>query len=286
LIDFARHPYFAEVFDLPFSMFSLEITHLAGVPHFDKKGNDYRDYEEQFAELTAYLYEKYADRPVTFILQNWEGDWLFRNGFVYDWNEQMLRQLPDRVDRFTRWFEAKQKGVEKARKAALEKNNPKCRVVHAVEVNHVLCLLRNVPSLTELVLPHVPVDLVSWSCYDGLGSVTDLWHGLELIRHYMKSSGFFEEKTIMIGEVGFPEQDYDQEKLIELWDRTMGTFFAADVPWILHWELYCNEPNHEAKKNPKPKNSIYDADELRGFWIYRPDGTLSHSGAYWKKLLG
>jgi len=285
LVDYVKHPYLVQTFDFPFSTFTLEITHLAGVRPFDADHNDYREYEDQFAELTAYLYETYADRDVTFILQNWEGDWLFRGNTNPTWNEQMLEALPRKTERFIRWFAAKQQGVEKARNKALKNGTPKCRVLHAAEVNQVLCLLKGEPSLIEHVLPHVPVDLVSWSCYDGLGNAVDTWHGIELIKHFMKSSGFPAEKTVMIGEIGQPENERSTEELLDLWDRSMGVFFAMDIPWIIHWELYCNELTEEAKKNLKPLGSTYTADELRGFWLYRPDGSLSHSGSYLKTLL-
>jgi hypothetical protein len=32
-------------------------------------------------------------------------------------------------------------------------------------------------------------------------------------------------------------------EIVEWWDRALGVFFALDIPWMIHWELYCNEPN-------------------------------------------
>jgi hypothetical protein len=56
---------------------------------------------------------------------------------------------------------------------------------------------------------------------------------------------------------------------------------AMDIPWIVHWELYCNEPKDGTKSDRRPRR----ADEMRGFWFIRPDGSLSHSGEYFSALL-
>ena len=58
-------------------------------------------------------------------------------------------------------------------------------------------------------------------------------------------------------------------------------YLAQQVPWILHWELYCNE----VAKLGGPKRDVYRAEDLRGFWLIRPDGSLSYSGKYLKGLL-
>lgn len=285
LVDIARHPYYEEAFEFPFSTFALEITHFAGARPFDAPKNDYSEYEQQFEELTAYLYDRYENRPVTFILQNWEGDWLFFGKFVQKWDQKMLDDLPRRIDCFTRWFQARQRGVEKARKKAIQNGAPQCRVLHAVEVNQVLACLRGTPTLTEKVLPHITPDLVSWSCYDGLANVTDTWHGIELIRYFMKSSGFLPKPTVMIGEVGIPENKHSKEAIVDFWDRTLGVFFALDIPWIFQWEIYCNELSVDAQKKNPPPNGVYPSDDLNGFWLFRPDGSLSHSGQFFADLL-
>ena len=285
LVDLANHPYYKEVFKLPFSTIVLEITHLNNIRPFGAPDNDFSEYEEQFEELTEYLYRQFSERSVTFVLQNWEGDWLFNGSYETAWNQQMLDDLPRRIDYFTRWFAARQRGVEKARKRFTNNKSPACRVIHAVEVNRVLTLQQGTPTLTQWVLPNITPDLVSWSCYDGMNSAVDLWHGIELIRHFMKHSGYFPKPTVMIGEVGLPEQGRTKEEIIDFWDRSMAVFFAQDIPLILHWELYCNEITEEAKKKDVPKNGVYSADDLRGFWLYLPDGSLSHAGQYLRELL-
>lgn len=61
----------------------------------------------------------------------------------------------------------------------------------------------------------------------------------------------------------------------------MGVFLALELPWIIHWELYCNEPKDLKKEDRTPR----DASQTRGFWLLRPDGNLSHAGRYLATLL-
>jgi len=65
----------------------------------------------------------------------------------------------------------------------------------------------------------------------------------------------------------------------------MGVFLAQDIPWIVHWQLYCNEITEKAKQKPVPQNGMYSRDDLHGFWLIRPDGSLGHAAEYFKKLL-
>jgi hypothetical protein len=125
------------------------------------------------------------------------------------------------------------------------------------------------------------VDLISWSSYDGMSSPVKGWQGLELIRHYARPSPVFGKPVVYIGEVGKPEQGQTEEQIVSWWDQAMGVFFAQQVPWILHWELYCNEIVNKGA----PKQNVYRAEDLRGFWLIRPDGSLSFSAKYLKALL-
>ena len=296
LADIAKHPYYDAMFSLPFSTIILEITRFSNIRPFYSPNNNFSEYEEQFEELTEYLYSRFSGHPITFVLQNWEGDWLFRGvfetgNFEQAWNQQMMDDLPRRIDYFTRWFAARQKGVEKARKRLIGDQSIKCKVIHAVEVNQVMALLQGVPTLTELVLPNIAPDIVSWSSWDGMSSPMNLWHGIEIIRHFMKHSGFLSKPTVMVGEIGYPERGRTQEEIIDFWDRSLAVCFALDIPYVVHWEVYCNEPTKLAGQSlhladeALPQDGIYSAEDLMGFWLYRPDGSLSYSGQFLRNLL-
>jgi len=60
-----------------------------------------------------------------------------------------------------------------------------------------------------------------------------------------------------------------------------GRGFALALPWIVNWELYCNEPFDGTNEDRRPQS----AQEMRGFWYVPPDGTLRHSGEYLSGLL-
>jgi hypothetical protein len=61
----------------------------------------------------------------------------------------------------------------------------------------------------------------------------------------------------------------------------MAVCFELQVPWIVHWELFCNEPND----GTKPDRRVRKAEELKGFWYVRPDGTLGFGAKYLDSLL-
>jgi hypothetical protein len=97
----------------------------------------------------------------------------------------------------------------------------------------------------------------------------------------MRPSPTFGNNAVYIGEIGKPENEAKEADIIEWWDRAMGVFFALEIPWIVHWELYCNEPKDGTKSDRRPRR----AEDLRGFWLVKPDGELSHSGKYLTMLL-
>lgn len=278
LVDVARHTYFRQAFDYPFTTFALEIFPVDRSRQFNDPEMTFDEDEKQFYELAAYLLKAYSARNVTFILQHWEGDWMLRGQAGRKWEKGGPPDAQARCDSFVRWLAARQRGVERARKEA---GSTVCKVYHAAEVNRVLDGLSDIPTLTTHVLPRVSVDYVSWSSYDGMNSPVNAWRGIELIRKYMKPSPLFGKPAVFIGEVGKPENQSNEKAVIDWWDNAMGVFFAQDMPLIIHWELYCNEP----KDGNKKIRTVLAADQLRGFWLIRPDGSPSWSAKYLIDLL-
>ena len=97
---------------------------------------------------------------------------------------------------------------------------------------------------------------------------------LGVIRHYARPSPVFGKPVVYIGEVGKPEQGQTEEQIVSWWDKAMGVFLAQQIPWILHWELYCNE----IANKDGPKRNIYRAEDLRGFWAHSPGRQLELFG--------
>lgn len=285
LVDLAKMPYYKQVFEMDFSTIILLAHSGLGMQwKTGIEGNEefFRKEEEEFYELAKYLLETYHDKEITFILQNWEGDWLLRGAGVMwtsgMWHEDIEEMLVGMIE----WFRARQRGVTRARE---EVPTSKAIVAHAIEVNRVLDVLDRIPTLISHVVPYVETDLVSYSSYDSAlhrDSPASFWRAIEIIRHFTRPSELFGENNIYIGEIGNPESGRREEEMVAWWDKVFGVMFAMDIPYILHWELYCNEPLDGRAVQP---GTVLSTDELRGFWLIRPDGSYSYAGQYIYDLL-
>lgn len=279
LVDVLKHEEYVAALALPFSTVMLEVFPLVGSKQsfFDGE-NNFAEEEGQFYDVATYLLKTYARRDITFILQHWEGDWMLRRAEGGTWGQVPAAEAQRRCDAFIRFLAARQHGVERARNEA---EGSRCKVYHAAEVNRVWDGTKGLATLTTHVLPHVTLDLVSWSSYDGMSNAASTWQGIELIRQHMRPSPTFGHNAVYIGEIGKPENEAKDADIIEFWDRAMGVCLAMEIPWIVHWELYCNEPKDDTKADRRSRQ----ADEMRGFWLLKPDGSLSCAGKYLTTLL-
>ncbi len=277
-VELAATDYWERVFALPFATIILEAhTNNEGGWRGDKPQSFYDEITREFHDLTAHLYKKFRDRDLTVILQHWEGDWLLR-GAGEKWDPPP-EDWPKRCEQMARWLTARQTGVSKARKE--NSAGAKCRVVHAAEVNRVLDGWKNIPTMTAKVLPQVELDLVSYSYYDAMGSPVTLWKAIEEIRRHARTNGPFGSRAVFLGEVGIPENE-QPNKLRERWDEFLGVMLAMNVPFLAHWEVFCNELNPKLKPAPQPP--VKNNSDVRGFFLVKPDGTLSESGKYLNEL--
>jgi hypothetical protein len=279
LVERLKHPYYVQALSHPFTTVLFEVFPQQG----DKKSfflgqKEFSAEEKQIYEVGKYLLETYRNRPVRFILQNWEGDWMLRHSEGGNWGQVPKEEVDRRCEAFVKFVEARQRGVERARQ---EVPDSQAKVYHAVEVNRVWDGMEGIATLSTRVLPKVKVDLVSWSCYDGLESPVKTWQGIEILRQSMQPSPTFGTNAVYVGEVGLPENGLEKGKVIDFWDRTMGVFLAMDLPFVVHWELYCNEPKDGTKEQRHPRR----AEEMKGFWWVKPDGKPGFGGEYLNALL-
>lgn len=269
LTDLARSEYFQQLFALPFDTFILE----APLP-----SENLPKVTEDFYDLTAHLYHVFRDRTVTVIIQHWEGDWLLRGRGGEKWDPPPA-DWRQRCERMVQQLAARQEGIAKAR--AEHGKSAKCRVAHAAEVNRVADLWKGIPTMTEHVLPGVELDLVSYSCYDGMKDGVTLWKCIAEIKKHARTTGLFGKNSVYVGEIGIPENE-QPERVAERWDEWLGAMLAAEVPSIAMWELYCNELNPKLK--PPPTVPVKNLSDVRGFWLVRPDGSLSETGKFFRNL--
>lgn len=303
LKQLAEHPYYKQCFEMPFSTIALSVGG-AGINTTDETA---AQEEEEVYELSKYLLKQYKDREVEFVLHNWEGDWIMRGGTgdAARWSRkaaELIRAVDgdrytvlvpadstQRVNAMVKWFAARQRGVERAR---AEVQNSHCKVYHAIEANKVMDSMGGIPGIVNTVLPQVRVDMVSWSCYDALSTTgiddgVSLYKGIEFIKEHFEPSLYMNgQKRVFLGEIGIPEQRYEglttEEAITANWDTYLAVCMALDVPYIIQWELYCNEPKNEEQRK---LNDVRKTDEMRGFWLIRPDGTKSFAARYFDRLI-
>jgi hypothetical protein len=285
LKELAEHPYYKEVFNMPFKVFALNVNDGFGGASIEDQTVTLNRIENEFYDLAKYLIKTYKHRKVVFILEMWEGDWAMRGGTQAGskWKvDSVPTDAPVRVKNMIDWVTARQKGVDRARK---ESGRSKCKVYNAVEVNRIYDAMLGIPSMAGSVLPKVKVDMVSWSSYDGISSDgLKMYKGINYIRHQLIPSDYMKgKKIVFIGEIGKPENIHNQtrESIREFWDLMMGVFLAQDIPYIINWELFCNEP----KLGPRTQDRNKTNEELRGFWLIRPDGTKSWAQEYFDEIL-
>lgn len=286
LKEMAEHTYYQEVFDLPFRVFALNIKFGFGGGSTQDQTQKLNQVENEFYELTKHFLETYKDRDISFILSNWEGDWLLRGGTskVSQWSKGAIPpDAPIRVHNMIQWINARQRGVNRARQ---EVGEGTCKVYNAVEVNKVFDgVWDGMPSMTTSVLPKVKVDMVSWSAYDGKSpDGLKMYKGIDYLRHYMNPTDYMKgEKVVFIGEINQHENmnGRTRESVQEFCDLIMGVYFAQNIPYIFYWELYAND----TKTGQKKQGWNHTADEMRGNWLIRPDGSPGWAQEYFSEIL-
>lgn len=278
LLELARSEYYTRLWEMPFTTFVLEASSPVeeGWKQTGLTADFYAAVTGEYFEVAAHFYRLFRDRRVTVVLQNWEGDWLLR-GEGQTWNPPPP-DWRERCERMQSWLAARQAGIAKAR--AEFGARAKCVVAHAAEVNRVDDAFQGIPTMTRHVLPGVEVDLVSYSAYDGMnGGPLHFWKCLEEIRAHARTGPLYGPGALAIGEFGIPE-NASPKRITDRYDEALGVMFAANVRYAAHWELYCNEFSAEGK----PSTPVTDPKLMRGFWLVKPDGSLSESGNYFSAL--
>ena len=279
--DLAGSEQFQPVWDMPFETIMLVGSSPVeqGWHSNDLRSDFYENVTREYYDLARYFFERFRDRSITIIVQNWEGDWLLR-GLGKEWSPPP-KDWRERCERMQRWLAARQAGVTQARRELAA--NSRCTVAHAAEVNRVADAWKGIPTMTREVLPGVEVDLVSYSAYDGIDSGDPLkfWRCLREIRQYARTGPLYGSGALAVGEYGIPE-NVRPERITERYDEMLGVMLLMNVRFAAHWQLFCNEFTGES--SPPPRTPVTDSDLLRGFWLVRPDGSLSEGGAYFREL--
>lgn len=284
LVEGAQLPYFKTLFDKPFSTYILVVTSLGRSSKYWYDGitqQQAMDEARQFYELTRYLLATYRGTGKTFVLQHWEGDWMTRKHF-----EREVDPDPKVHSNMIQWLNARQAGVNKARQ---EMGNCGVYVYHALEVNNVVpSLEKGRPNIVNAVLPYTNVDLASYSAYDSIfaaksGDKQLFRRCVEYIKDHLPPSAVFGRNSVYIGEYAVPENDsFSQDDIQVIVENTVQTALDMQCPWIVYWQLYCNEkkqamesnnPYDDTEDKPNYNQLITANDQARGWWLIRQDGS-------------
>ena len=260
LAELAGSEPFSRLFARPFQTFVCT-TFRGGKPAGYWRTNfspeDAIEEETQFYELTKHLLQTYRGSGKTFVLQNWEGDWAVRPAF-----DPKIDPTPEALANMTAWFQARQRGIERAR---AEIHAEGVTVLHCVEV----CLLKagmddNRPCLANQVVPKVAPDLVSYSCWELQENPEQMKRAMQWLAGLTPDRPPYGSHNIFIGEFGSPENVFPPDKQRAMIEGSLRISRELECPFAIFWQVYCNEASHEPVKANK---------DVRGFGLFRPDGT-------------
>lgn len=261
LVELARKPYYRRLFAKPFSTYLLVIQ--SSSQWLDGMTPEEADAErESVYRLARHLLTTYAGSGKTFVLQNWEGDHLLRQGLGE------ADPDPVRIQGMIDWWNARQDGVEQARREVPLRN---VMVVHAAEVNLLSQALEGKVTATNDVIPHTRADLYSYSSWDVGFDRRRLTRALDYLQAKAPDSELYGEDNVYLGEFGaVKDQLGDGVSVRNVIQGLADAALGWGVRYAVFWQLYCNEPKHEYEGRPR-------TSDMRGFWLIRPDGSLAPS---------
>jgi hypothetical protein len=280
LVEIAQSKYFRRLFDKPFTTYIMMCFSIGKNAAYWRNGitaEQKLDEQRQFYELTKYLLTTYKGTEKTFILQHWEGDWLIRGNY-----DRSVDPTPKAISGMIGWLNSRQKGVNQARK---EVGTEGVWVYHAAEINRVVSTMKEGrPNMVDKVLPHTKLDLVSYSAWDATAEYSEnsqiLREALDFISKNIPDSVEFGDRNVYLGEFGMPENNFSPDKIQKVIPGAVETALNWGCPYVVYWQLYCNE-----LKDNKQKPPVHSNDAIRGFWLIRPDGSKAWTWDYFYGLL-
>jgi len=191
------------VFDMDFKFIFTWVHSLTQIQW--KKGINKKEeqilYNEMY-EFVSYLLKEYNNSGKTFMIGNWEGDWLLHP----EYNRKITPPKKD-VKNMTKWFQIRQKAIDDAKKKTKHKN---VQIYHYIELNLALKGMNGEVCIAENILPKVDIDLVSYSSYEAIKkrnfeektkTLTAIFNYLEKQLKPKKDIPF--KRRVFIGEYGY-----------------------------------------------------------------------------------
>ena len=253
----------------------------------------------ELAALTEALMALPVSKPTTFWIEMWENDWATRCG-SYDPTVPPSKEV---VDAYTAWLQARQTGVTQGRaafcttrKGMLQDgadgvdctdsravvNAAAVNVFNGAEVNLVGTCLHNVScgNIVRAVLPHVPLDYVSYSSYDTMRT-PQLADALDLIAAQHKRTPASPERALFITEFGLPETSTDPKVVMQVVKNVLSIGWSKQLARVHYWQVI----NNEKLGGGVCTTPLFDPAKQNGFWTTLPNGTLSLVGQYLRDVI-
>jgi carboxypeptidase family protein len=286
LVVLAQTAPFQALFNMPFTLFVLTTYGMQNhdnVAGFTANPNAAVAEEQEFYDLTKYLFSTYAGTGKTFILKHWEGDFIGLQGF--DTSKDIA---PNMVDAMNLWLSARQRGVSRGR---TDSGNPAgIGVFHAVEMSRVLDYTDSgMTRVVNAVIPVVKPDMVTYSSYDSSKPGTtaaavnaDMNRALNTIKSLAPDPLGLGDKRILISEYGLFENSHTVDDVTWRTNTILQTSQAAGILGAFMWQVFDNECYEDFPTNKVPfpvdctqGTSPYPNDnQCLGLWLVRPDGTI------------
>lgn len=206
--------------------------------------------QQEYSDLTLYLYETYGRTHKRFIISDWEGDNSIYCGDAYQFAvvDRVRRDClagyqaqygvaspEDAFQGFKQWQDTRALGILDGRLRARAEGIGGMRVYLAPEFNIVRALHdRGFQSVLYDILPSAMFDYVSYSAWESINSpdpAGTLRADLDTIQDVAGTN------AIIIGETGFNRTEWAGQDVT----RTSNVMSAAldwGVAYIVQWDLY------------------------------------------------
>jgi hypothetical protein len=198
--------------------------------------------------FTKDLLTRYDTAGKTFFLGHWEGDW-----YLLPDKDVKKDASPELTSAMIEWLNVRQKAVDDARS---EVPYSKCRVYTYAEVNRVRDAMKDGRKrMTNVVLPKVNVDFVSYSAYDcQLLPAEEVRATLDYVNAQLPPKAGLPVKRVFIGECGLSWKvcEGDGAKHDQRNRELLVKFLTWKPAMVLFWQYYNNE--------------VVDGEQV-GFWL-------------------
>jgi len=260
---FKAIPDYKRVFDMDFKYVFAWVHTLTDVK-WKQRINNYEAqqlYDEMF-EFASYLLKEYNNSGKTFMIGNWEGDWLLHPNY-----NRNMTPPKNHVDNMTKWFQIRQQAINDAKAQVAHEN---VELYHYIEVNLVLKGMAGNTCITRDILPNVDVDLISYSSYEATKNRTfeekksTLIEVMDYIENQLKPKENLPfNRRVFIGEYGYHanQTPKSQQKQYDETKEIMEISLELNLPFALHWQMFNNE--YHANGDSKNMSLINEKGEKR-----------------------